>query len=88
MPVLRLPLEVQIESRDSTLEKDSLIANGFIEKSNLGGSYVVKRPGLNVFAEGYGVGLGIYTFDGVTFNFTNVRIDSWGTFGLQQTILG
>lgn len=63
MPILRLPLFVPTEPRNSNnLDKDSLLQNCYIDKDPTGIQYVVKRPGFYVGSEAITTGLnrGIY----------------------------
>jgi hypothetical protein len=57
MPVTRLPLTINTEQRNATQDKDSLLVNSFIDKSESGVVYVTKRPGFAVGAEGITTGL-------------------------------
>lgn len=60
----RIPLAVNIGSRDATLEKDALLKNCFIEKTD-NGLAVVKRPGQTLNGSlGAGCAQGGVTFNG------------------------
>jgi hypothetical protein len=77
MPKVRIPLEATIESRDTTLDKDSLTTNAFVEQSAIG-NYTIKRPGLEVLASALGRGLGGLWYNGSLYRFaqTNVKVSA------------
>ena len=67
MPNIRLPLIEDIESRDSTLSKDALIVNAYLEASKEGSKYCTKRAGLKSEVSGTGTGQGIFTYGTVVY---------------------
>lgn len=69
MPMVKLPLASELDSRDSSLDKDGLITNAFLEAGIEGNINVVKRPGLNLNIFANGVGLGVYHYGDITFQF-------------------
>ena len=62
----RLPLVIQPENRDETTAKDSKLVNGYAEKKEDTGEYMIyKRPGRALSRElGTGTGLGIFNWLG------------------------
>jgi len=64
---LRLSLAVPTEPRNSSIEKDALTKNAFLEVSKSGTNFCVKRPGFFVGTEGVTTGLnrGIFYHNGV-----------------------
>lgn len=68
MPDLRIPLPAKLTSRDTSLDKDSLMTNACIESSKTGTNYAVKRPGFRYGYEGTTTtNLGIWFNDGTTY---------------------
>lgn len=67
MPSIRLPLATSFLNRKATLDKDSKIVNGYIEKYTEDHTAVVKRPGLSFYQAGTGCGQGFFTHDGVLY---------------------
>lgn len=67
MPNLRLPLATSFLNRDSTVNKDSKIVNGFVEHYSQDQTAVVKRPGLSLYANGGGCGQGLVKFNNELF---------------------
>ncbi len=65
MNTLPIPIFTQFENRDSTLNKDAKLVNGYGEFDDVE-IFAVKRPGVEVSVE-YGVGTaqGIVTYLGV-----------------------
>ena len=57
MPIKRIPLQTSIKTRDSSLEKDGLIVNGYLETTRSGQKFAVKRPGITLQAVGLGLAL-------------------------------
>jgi hypothetical protein len=69
MDSIRVPLTVTIESRDSTLTKDSLTKNLFFESGPSGEPSLVKRPGLIAKTSALGAGNGIFFHKGIVWSF-------------------
>ena len=72
MPIARIPLAQQIETRDGTLSKDSRCVNGYFETSGQRREFI-KRPGIKntgaVLPDAQGQGL--YNFNGMLFAVVN-----------------
>jgi hypothetical protein len=68
---LRIPLNSSLVPRDSTISKDALLQNCFIDESTAEVSYTTKRPGFYVGTEAITTGLnrGVYynPYDGGTY---------------------
>ena len=63
----RLNLLNTIEARSSSVGKDSLIVNGIAEVEDNVVSFVSKRPGLEVKAEGTGTARGAFFYDNIVY---------------------
>lgn len=60
---MRLPLAVNLTSRDGTLTKDGLLTNAYVDLKSKEQALVVRRPGLQSIVDlGSGVGQGITSF--------------------------
>jgi hypothetical protein len=60
----RIPLAASLANRDGTVTKDGLLVNCYEEQNPIG-TMIVKRPGLNFFANyGFGCAQGAITFNG------------------------
>ncbi len=90
MPEVRIPLANTIESRDSTLNKDALTQNAFVDMTSDGAGHVVKRPalvnktsalGLGI-AGGLGWGRGLFYYEGKVFSWNGPDTGvTWAGFG-------
>jgi hypothetical protein len=66
MPTLRIPLNTSITARNASINTDSIIANGLLEKVNET-LYARKRPGTLLKVTVANTAQGIYYYMGTTF---------------------
>jgi hypothetical protein len=59
---MRLPLATFLENRDSDVNKDARVVNGYLEAESQDVSYVIKRPGTSLQASGGGTGAGMFAY--------------------------
>ena len=78
---LRIPLAVDIGSRDSTLDKDALLTNCYAEKSQSGWD-VYKRPGTDAYVTYLGPGQGTYFWNGALYSVFNDSMRNYSTSAL------
>ena len=64
-PLKKIPLVITTENRDETTSKDAKLVNCYMEKTELGEYFVVKRPGLQAYSSvTAGAGSGIFQWNG------------------------
>lgn len=85
MASIRLPIQNDLKTRDTTVDKDSIVSNGFIEKTESGVLYTAKRPGITLEYTGAGTANGgfyyndkVYVWDTTTPALTPVVLTNYG----------
>lgn len=68
---IRLPLAYNLSPRSSTADKDALVSNVFYDKNTKGDVFAVKRPGTLLRTSFATSSMGIFSYSGTLFIFTN-----------------
>jgi hypothetical protein len=64
MPNTRIPLQIDLKTRDGSIDKDQVITNGFVEFNQSNQKITTKRPGIAVEASGSAGGTGVFYYNG------------------------
>ena len=68
---VRLPTQVNISTRDGSVNRGRFIHNGFLEETLSGQKITIKRPGIIVEAQGAGVANGSFFYNGNVYQYSN-----------------
>lgn len=63
MANIRIPLQIDLKTRDGSIDKDQVIHNGFVEFNPSNQRITIKRPGLVIGASGSGTAHGTFYYD-------------------------
>lgn len=63
MPNIRIPLQIDLKTRDGSIDKDQVISNGFVEFNQSNQKITTKRPGITVEASGSAGATGIFHYN-------------------------
>lgn len=76
MPAIRLPIQHDVKTRNNTTDKDSTTINGFVEQSESGTLYTIKRPGISLSASGTGVANGTFFYNDKVYSWDNATTNT------------